>query len=61
MIGGFVPSGFASFWFVMVFAGNCGNGMRNGGSGDWFGVFLGNERLAEVSTGLVYLFGGNGS
>ncbi len=58
MIGGFVPSGFASFWFFIVFAGSVGNGMCDVENGDWFGVFLVGRRLADVSTGLVCVFGG---
>ena len=57
-IGGFVPSGFASPWFFIVFAGSVGNGMWDGENGDWFGVFLLGRRLADVLTGLVCLFGG---
>jgi hypothetical protein len=58
VIGGFVPSGFASLWFFIVFAGSVGNGMWDVEKGDWFGVFLVGQRLADVSTRLVCVLGG---
>ncbi len=58
VIGGFVLLGFASLWFFIVLAGSVENGMWDGENGDWFGVFLLGRRVADVSTGLVCLFGG---